>query len=134
MENTEIVKKAYEYFANGDVAGLLELYTDDIKWQTPIVENAAYSGAREGKNAVAEFFEQLGASEEFSHFAPTEFIAQGDRVVVLGETTATVKATGHSFSTEWVHICTVRDGKISSFKEFFDNAAANQAFLLTAAA
>ena len=134
MNNTEIVQKAYECFGNGDIAGLLELYTDDVTWTIPVVENAVFSGSRTGKAAVAEFFRQLGESEDFSHFAPTEFIAQGDRVVVLGASTATVKATGKTFSTDWVHICSVSDGKITSFLEFFDNAAATRAYQKTAAA
>ena len=134
MNNTEIVQKAYECFGNGDLPGLLELYTDDVVWTIPEVENVEYSGTRTGKPAVAEFFRLLAESEDFSHFAPTEFITQGDRVVVLGESTATIKATGKTFSTDWVHICTVKDGKITNFLEFFDNAAATRAFQKTLAA
>ncbi len=127
MTNKEIVQKAYECFGTGDIPGLLELYSDDVTWTTPVVDNVSYSGARQGKEAVAEFFQLLGETDEFSHFAPTEFIAEGDRVVVLGDFTVTIKATGKTYSTDWVHICTVKDGKITSFLEFFDTAAANEA-------
>ena len=134
MNNTEIVQKAYECFGTGDIPGLLELYSDDISWTTPTIDNAVHAGSRKGKEALAEFFELMDASEEFSEFAPAEFIAQGDRVVVLGSLTATVKATGKTYSTDWVHICTVKDGKITTFLEFFDTALANQAHQLHAAA
>lgn len=134
MNNTELVKKAYDCFGNGDIPGLLELYSDDISWTTPKVDNAVYSGSRTGKDALVEFFQLLGEAEEFSNFVPTEFIAEGDRVVVLGTLTATIKATGKSFSSDWVHICTVKNGKITSFLEFFDTAAANKAHQLHAAA
>jgi len=127
MTNTEIVQKAYECFGTGDIPGLLELYSDDISWTTPVVDNVVYSGARQGKEALAEFFQLLGETEEFSRFAPTEFIAEGDRVVVLGDFTCTVKATGKTYSTDWVHISTVKDGKITTFLEFFDTAKANEA-------
>ena len=134
MSNTEIVKKAYECFGKGDVVGLLELYSEDVSWTTPKVDNAVYSGARTGKADVAEFFQLLNESEEFSEFEPTEFIAEGDKVVVLGKFTATIKATGKTFSSEWVHVTTVMDGKITGFQEFFDTAAANEAHQLHAVA
>ena len=134
MNNTEIVKKAYQCFGSGDIEGLLNCFSDDIAWETPKVDNAAYSGARRGKEAVGEFFEMLAESETFTKFEPTEFIAEGDKVVVLGSSEANVNATGKTFSTEWVHVMTVRDGKVTGFKEFFDTAAANQANQLHAVA
>lgn len=134
MNNTEIVKKGYECFGSGDIKGLLELYSDDISWETPKVDNAVYSGARQGKEAVREFFEMLTGSETFSKFEPTEFVAEGDKVVVLGTFEATVIATGKTFSSDWVHVMTVQDGKVTAFREYFDTAAANQAHQLHAAA
>lgn len=134
MNSTETVQKAYDCFGNGDIAGLMDLYTDDVSWTIPEVENAPFSGSRQGKAAVGEFFQLLSESEDFSHFAPNEFIAQGDRVVVLGSSIATIKATGKTFSTDWVHICTVKDGKITNFLEFFDNAAATRAYQRSATA
>jgi len=134
MSNTEIVQKAYECFGTGDIAGLMELYSEDVSWSTPKVDNAVQSGARSGKAAVAEFFQLLGESEEFSLFEPTEFVAEGDKVVVLGKFTATVRATGKTYSSDWVHVTSVKDGKITAFQEFFDNAAANEAHQLHAVA
>lgn len=134
MTNTEIAKKAYEYFGSGDIAGLVSLFSDDIKWTTPKIENAVYSGSRQGKDALFEFFEKLAEDEEFSQFEPKEFIAGDDKVVVLGEFTATVKTTGNTYSAEWVHVNTFKDGKITEFQEFFDTADANKAHLLHAAA
>ena len=132
--NIELVKNGYEKFGSGDIEGLLSLFTDDIDWSTPHVENAPFSGNRLGLKEVGDFFKLLDALEEISYFEPTEFIAQGDRVVVLGRSKATVKATGRSYETDWVHIFTVRDGKITNMHEFFDNAAATRAFQKTASA
>ncbi len=134
MTNKEIAQKGYECFGTGDIAGLLDLCAEDINWTIPVVENAAYSGSRTGKAAVGEFFSLLDAAEDFSDFTPKEFIAEGDKVVVLGQSTATVKETGKTFSTDWVHIFTITDGKIANFLEHFDNAAANRAYQKTASA
>jgi ketosteroid isomerase-like protein len=132
--NTDIVQSGYEKFATGDVEGLLQLFTDDILWQVPEVENAQFTGTRQGIAEAGEFFQQLAGSETYSRFEPLEFIAQNDKVVVLGELAATVTSTGRTYETPWVHVFTLRDGKVAEFQEFFDTAAATRAFQKTAAA
>ncbi len=129
MENNiQIVQDAYGKFTSGDIPGLLNLLADDIHWQTPEIENAPFAGTRRGLDEVGEFFALLDESEETTLFKPTEFIAQGDRVVALGKYGATVKETGRSYETNWVQVFTVKDGKIQSFVEFYDNALATRAF------
>ncbi|MBK9155909.1 MAG: nuclear transport factor 2 family protein [Chloracidobacterium sp.] len=127
-ENTKLVQLAYEKFGSGDIDGLLELVSDEIRWTTPAVEGASHTGARRGKDDVAEFFKLLSESEDFERFEPLEFVAQDDKVVVLGESSARIKSTGRNFESSWVHIFHVRDGKISEFLEFFDNVAATKAY------
>lgn len=132
--NIKLVQEGYAKFGDGDIPGLLGLFWDGIKWQTPKVENAIFSGGRDGLDAVKEFFKQLIDAEEFSRFEPLEFIAQGDKVVVLGEFAGTVKETGRSYESEWVHVFHIRDGKVAEFKEFLDSAAMAKAFQKTATA
>jgi|SwirhisoilCB2_FD_contig_31_24874772_length_696_multi_10_in_0_out_0_1 uncharacterized protein len=132
--NTDIVQAGYEKFGSGDVTGLLELFADNILWQVPEVENAPFTGTRRGKEAAAEFFKLLSENETFERFEPLEFIAQNDKVVVLGEVAATVPSTGRSYESKWVHIFTVIDGRVAEFQEFFDTAAVTKAFQKTAAA
>ena len=66
--------------------------------------------------------------ETITDYEPREFIVQGERVVVLGRGTATVRATGRHYSTEWVHVITIRNKKIVNLVEYFDTAAALRAF------
>ncbi len=127
-ENVQIVQDCYNKFGEGDVAGILANCAEDVSWDTPEIENADFGGKRQGHDAVGEFFSQMSAAEETTKFEPTEFIAQGDRVVALGKYGATVRATGRSYESDWVHVFTVKDGKITSFHEFFDNALASRAF------
>ena len=134
MNNTEIVQKGYECFGTGDVPGLLDLLSDDIEWTVPEIENAPFAGSRTGRDAVGQFFTQLAEAEDITRFEPLEFVSEGDKVVVLGESEATVRSTGKTYQTEWVHVFHVHDGKIREFQEFFDNAAATRAFQKMAAA
>jgi len=132
--NTQIVQDAYQKFGTGDIPGLLTLLSENIEWTVPEIENAPFAGTSEGVQAVAEFFKELSAAEDITRFEPLEFIAQNNRVVVLGVSAVTVRETGRTYETEWVHVFSVRDGKITEFAEYFDNAAATRAFQKTAAA
>jgi uncharacterized protein len=132
--NLQVVQSGYEKFAKGDIEGLLGLFDDDIRWTVPEIENASFGGSRQGHEAVGEFFRQLSEDEEITEFVPKEFIAQDDRVVVLGRSTSTVKSTGNTYSTDWVHVFRLKNGKVGEFLEFFDNAAATRAFQKAATA
>lgn len=133
-ENTKVVQECYEKFGSGDIDGLLSRLHDNIDWTTPTTENVGFSGKRKGKQAVAEFFTELAGAETFSRFEPLEFVAQDDKVVVIGELASTVTTTGKAFETDWVHVFHLSNGKITSFKEFFDTAQTAKAFQLTATA
>ncbi len=128
QENTTLVRKTYELFKSGDIETLLGMYSDDISWETPKVENAPFTGKISGRDKVAEFFTSLDEHEEISVFEPTEFIAQGNKVVVLGHYTTRVKSTNKQYDSGFAHIVTVSDGKITGFYEFFDTAAAEKAY------
>jgi len=134
IDNEKLVESAYELFGKRDIEGLLKLFTDDIKWTVPEIENAPFAGSRSGKSEVGTFFKQLSEAEDISEFVPKEFVGQGDKVVVLGRSKATARATGNTYETDWAHVFTLRDGKVAEFHEFFDNAAATRAFQKTAAA
>ena len=60
---------------------------------------------------------------ETSFPEPPEFIAQGDRVLVVGVATGRVKATNRTFKDDWVFDVTVRDGKVTKIREYIDTQA-----------
>ncbi len=126
--NTEVIRDCYQKFTQGDISGLLEHFADDVDLTVPEVENAPYGGIWHGRKEVEKFFDLIAHAEELNDYEAREFIASGDRVIVLGRSTATVKATGRHYSTEWVHVHTLRNKMITSFVEFFDTAAALRAF------
>jgi hypothetical protein len=129
-DNIKTVQAAYAAFGRGDIAGVLDTMADDIHWQ-PVLGTARhvpFSGERRGKASVAEFFKIVGDSEAFEQFEPREFIAQGNTVVAIGHYRAVTKATGKRFDVDFVMVFTLRDGKVSAFREFTDSAAINAAF------
>lgn len=126
--NVAIIKQCYAAFQRGDVATLKSYFAEDISWEIPAIPGAAFTGKRQGNAHVMKFFEEMSAAQNVDAFEPTEFIAQGARVVVLGHYRFTVLATKRSFASEWVHIFTVRDGKIAALREFSDTHLAEAAY------
>ena len=122
-QNVAVVQRAYDAFGRGDIAGLLALLDENIPWETPGPSDLPTAGKRRGHQAVAEFFQTIGAVGDILQFEPTTIVAQDDIVVVLGRETNRVKATGNTVDFEWVHVFTVRDGRIVAFKEYGDVSA-----------
>lgn len=129
QENVGIVKDAYDSFKKGDIQHLLDALTDDVAWVTPGPPDIMpAAGNRRGRNEVAQFFSDLSDSEDVELFEPQEYIAQGDKVVVLIKYRGRVKATGRTAETDLVHIFTINEGRIAQFQEYFDTAKALDAY------
>ena len=123
QQNLEIIRRGYEAFGRGDLDALLSLFADNIEWVSPGPADLPTAGTRRGRQQVADFFRILDELFEFQRFEPKTFIAQDDRVVVLGEDTARIKATGKVLDSAWAHAFSLRDGKVASFHEYIDTAA-----------
>jgi ketosteroid isomerase-like protein len=121
--NLSVVQQVYERFAAGDVAAILACLTDDVRWEV-VGPPGAYPlfGVRTGTAEVLAFFQGVGENEDFTDFSPRRFLADGDTVVVLGHAAYGLKHTGAQVDTDWVHVFTLRDGKVSGFQEYADSA------------
>ncbi|MCC6069680.1 nuclear transport factor 2 family protein [Massilia sp. GCM10020059] len=126
--NIELIRQVYDAFLNGDSQRLLSYMAQDIDWDEPQVPNLPFAGKRQGRDSVAEFFRMVATAQQLRDFRPGDFIAQGDRVVVTGHYEWTVRANGVDWGSDWVHLFTVRDGKITAFREFTDTHRAVEAF------
>jgi uncharacterized protein len=60
---------------------------------------------------------------ETSFPKPPEFVAQGDRVLVVGVATGRIKATNKKWEDHWVFDIIVRDGKLAYVREYVDTQA-----------
>lgn len=120
---TAIVQQAYAAFAEGDVAAILDLVADEVDWEFVGSENLEYAGLRRNHDEVAAFFAAVAAADAIHVFEPREFIEAGTHVTVLGWEQATALDSTEDFASEWVHVFTVRDGKITRWRGFFNTAA-----------
>ncbi len=134
-QNTQLVKDAYAAFKRGDIATILQMVDESIEWHGVIGTEGVLpqSGLRHGRAAVADFFQQVADTTDFTSFEPAEFIAQGDQVAVIGSYEARVKPSGRRVSSGWVMVFTIRNGRFVRFREFTDSAQLVRAFTGTTA-
>jgi hypothetical protein len=132
-ENLQIVKDGYAAFGRGDVPGLIALMAEDVVWEIP-GEGLPLAGTYRGQEGVASFFQKLGGLTEILDFQAREFLAEGDRVLVVGWERVKVKATGRVADIDWVMAFTVRNGKVTAYRQYTDTKAFADAFASAAAA
>src|SRR5258708_4485977 len=128
LDNTAIVQSMYEAFGRGDVQVILDALSADVNWVVQGPASVPLFGPRKGPAGVAGFFQVIGRYLRIDRFEPREFLAVGNRVVVLGHEAGRVAATGSHFEGDWVHVFTFHNGKVVDFREFSDTAALTAAF------
>jgi ketosteroid isomerase-like protein len=57
-----------------------------------------------------------------------QFLTDRDTVAVLGFARCRARSTGKIYETDFIHLVTFQDRKITRFQEFFDTYAAAEAF------
>ena len=119
-ENRQLVEQAYATFKAGDIPTLLQSMSEDVTWQLPEIENVPFAGKRRGA-VLSRVFSTLASVQDARSFEEREFIAQGDKVVVLGHYVWQVKANGRTIEGDFAHVFTVRGGQIAAFQEYMDS-------------
>ena len=129
-KNIQTVKDFFAAIGRGDKEALLALVAEDIEWIIP-GKDWPLAGTRHGHAGLADLLETASASIETST-EPREFVAQGDRVFVVGFATGKIKATNKTFEDDWIFAITVRDGKLTRIREYIDTQALARAAQLDA--
>ncbi len=128
--NLTLVRRAWDLIAARDFGALLEILADDVVWIIPEMPNVPFAGVWDGHQAVEQFFRIVAQTQEIIEFTPEDFIAQDDKVVVLGRFLNRVKTTGKLSRSEWAQVWTIRDGKLVKMREYVDTYAVSTAFSL----
>jgi ketosteroid isomerase-like protein len=121
--NNNPVKTVKDFFASmrsGDMQTLLALCAEDIEWIIP-GEGWPLAGTYRGHAGLADLLEKSEMMETSTE--PREFVAQGERVLVVGFASGKVIATNKKFEDDWVFAITVRNGKLTNIREYIDTQA-----------
>jgi uncharacterized protein len=121
-ENVQTVKDFFAALGSGDRQRLLSLVVKDIEWIIP-GEDWPLAGTHRGHAGLADVLQKASDEVETTYPEPPEFVAQGDRVLVVGVATGKIKATNKTFEDHWVFAITVRNGKLTNIREYIDTQA-----------
>jgi uncharacterized protein len=126
LENVQVVKDFFAAMGPGDKQSLLALVAEDVEWIIP-GKDWPLAGTHRGHAGLATVLQKASETVETSFPEPPEFVAQGDRVLVVGVATGKIKATNKPFKDDWVFDITVRNGKVTKIREYIDTQALAQA-------
>jgi ketosteroid isomerase-like protein len=121
-QNVQIVKDFFAAVGRGDMQSLLALCAGDVEWIIPS-EDWPLAGTRRGHDGLEDLLQKESEPMETSFVETREFVAQGDRVLVIGFAKGRVKATRRTWEDHWVFAITVQNGKPTIIREYVDTQA-----------
>ena len=121
------MRQAYEYWdTNKEQAfeNWMNLLSDDVTLRSLAdgVVGMEFTKACHCKSDVLRYFEGLSSNWEMIYYIVDEYIAQGNKVVAVGNCKWKYRETNMVIETPKVDIVTFRDGKIVEFFELYDTA------------
>jgi ketosteroid isomerase-like protein len=127
--NIAFVQSLYAAFGRGDFASIINGMAADVDWSVNgRRKDYPLFGSWKGQGEVQKLFQGIAEHEEAIEFSPQEFFASEDRVCVLGHYACTIRKTGRKVASDWVHVFTVRNGKVVTFRGFNDTAQFAEAY------
>ena len=119
QENKQTTEAAYQAFGQGDAEGAMQNIDDSVVWT--VRGDNALTGTYNGKDEVGQLWAKL--AEKGLQSRPHDFIADGDKVVVLTSDTLGGE------TDEAADVLTYNsDGRLIAFDQLGDPTIANRLF------
>lgn len=119
QENKQQAEAAYKAFSEGDAEGAMANMDDGVTWK--VGGDNALTGTYKGKQEIAVLWAKL--AEKGVGTEPHDFVAEGDKVVVL--TIASLDGE----STEAADVLTFNgEGRLIRFEQLSDTSIGNRVF------
>src|SRR5262249_1882892 len=120
--NKAVATRLFDCFSAGDVAGALDLMSEDLTWWLPGKPDQVPAAGTRTKDEMARLFKRMTDRME----GPLKMtvkgaIAEGDKVAVEVESLGHLK-NGRIYNQEYHTLITIRDGKICAVREYLDTA------------
>jgi len=125
--NVAVLKDAYRRWHDsrgGSVDHWMSICDENIKFGS-LAQGATgveYLTAYNARDELKKYFNGLLRDWEMIEYRPDEFVAQGDRVVMIGHCSWRAKTSGKVVSTPKADVWRFANGKAVEFYEFFDTA------------
>ena len=135
-QNVAILKEAYRRWSDsrgGSADHWVSICDENLKFGS-IAEPLAgvdYMTSYRRREDIGQYFAGLARDWEMIEYRVDHFVAQGDRVVMLGHCSWRAKESGKVVSTPKCDSWRFADGKAVEFYEYFDTAQVMQAMAAT---
>ncbi len=125
--NVGLLREAYARWADSKGASgdhWMAILADQIKFGSIAqgAQGAAYLTTYQRRNELAQYFDGIKRDWDMIEFVVENFVAQGDRVVMLGRCSWRYKRNGKVVATPKADSWRFADGKAVEFYEFYDTA------------
>ncbi len=127
QQNVEILKEAYARW-NDSVGGSGDYWLSLMSEEVHLVslaegrDGAAFTATCSSRRDVRRYLDGFAAEWEMMHYLVDDYIAQGNRVVAIGECAWRNRRTGKVTETPKIDIWRFSDGKIVGMNEYYDTA------------
>jgi ketosteroid isomerase-like protein len=130
-ENVEVVRRQFAGFGSGGLEEAARYWHPDIDWRA--VEGAADDvGVMRGAAALRRYYQDWLDTFDGLHAEVAEVIAEaGDQVAVVVYHQGRGRASGVSIDGRYYVVCTIRNGKICSGREYETREQAVEAMALS---
>lgn len=123
IPNTQRVQDLYAAFKRGDIEVVVGACAPDVTWGIMgRAQDLPMLGIRHGRAGVADFFRTIREVQEITAFEPTAFLAAEDKVFAWGRYRWVMRNNNCPGEIEWLHVFTIRDGEIVSWRGHNDTA------------
>ena len=117
-ENAEVVRRQFEAFERGGLDAVAEYWHPEIEWRA--VEGAADDvGVMAGHDALRRYYEDWTDSFDELRAEVEEILFEADeRVVAVVRNSGRGRASGVTTKGRYYVVCTIRDGRIATGREY----------------
>jgi len=118
--NKKLAHDFFNRFDANDVAGALDLMTDDATWWIAgKPEQLPVAGSQSKEKISRLFYNMIGELPNGLRMTVKSLIAEGDKLALEVESTGELR-NGRIYNQEYHFLITIRDGKISAVREYLD--------------
>jgi uncharacterized protein len=128
QQNVNVVRSVYDAFDSRDMDGVLAHLSVDVV--VTATEGLPWSGQYTGTEGFEEFIQSIDDHVRFS-VETEELLDSGASVAQIGRTVGEVYTTQMPFTFRAIHIWTLEEGKIVSFRNYIDTVEQRRALGLS---
>jgi len=127
QENVDVVRGAWQAFADGGLDALTEYFDQEINWRA--MEGAVDDvGEINGRQAMRRYLQDWLDTFDNVTSAPTALLDVGDdRVLAVVHVTGRARLSGIETELSYAIVYTLRDGRIARGREYADLQQARKA-------